>query len=122
MSYDPIVDVLDDRLVVDATVLERIASFRSGSKLSTLPGINPAVEHERLSKILNDLADELLKGLTENPTKLWVMKQFQQALTKVRDEDTEGREYFGMELEQLMDILSIESSDGLLNFYLSVSM
>jgi hypothetical protein len=118
MPYDPITEVVDERLVVDAAVLERIAIFRARSKLPLLPGVDPTEERERLSKILNELADKLLAGLTENPTKLWVMKVFQQALIPVEYEDTEGREHFGMELEQLMDVLGIESSDGLLNFYL----
>jgi len=46
------------------------------------------------------------------------MKQFQRFLVKVEGEDTEGREHFGMEIEEVMDILGIESSDGLLAFYL----
>lgn len=36
----------------------------------------------------------------------------------VADEDTEGGDHFGQEIEVLMDILGIERSDGLLSFYL----
>jgi hypothetical protein len=36
----------------------------------------------------------------------------------VQSEDTEAREHFGTELERLMDILGIASSDGVLTHYL----
>jgi hypothetical protein len=36
----------------------------------------------------------------------------------VEGEDTEAREHFGMELERLMGILGIASSDGVLTHYL----
>jgi hypothetical protein len=62
------------------------------------------------------LADTLIAGLSTR--KLWVMAQFRNALVPVAHEDTEGREHFGAELESITDILSIESSDGLLTFYL----
>jgi hypothetical protein len=35
--------------------------------------------------------------------------------------DAEAREHFGFELEEIMDILRIESSDGLLSYSLSWS-
>jgi hypothetical protein len=47
-----------------------------------------------------------------------VLKQFQESLEIVQEEDTEAREHFGMELERVMDILGIESSDGVLTHYL----
>jgi hypothetical protein len=46
------------------------------------------------------------------------MAEFQRHLTKVQLEDSEGREHIGIEVEEVMDILGIESSDGLLSFYL----
>ena len=46
------------------------------------------------------------------------MKQFQPFLDIAMDEDTEGREHFAGHLAMIMDILEIESSDGLLGFYL----
>ena len=46
------------------------------------------------------------------------MQQFQPTLELVETEDTEAREDFGEHLERIMDILHIESSNGLLNRYL----
>jgi hypothetical protein len=36
----------------------------------------------------------------------------------VKDEDLEAKEHVGMEIERLMDILEIGSSDGVLTHYL----
>jgi hypothetical protein len=64
------------------------------------------------------LLDRLLCDIEAHPSKLWVLTEFQKALVLLEGEDTEGREHFGMEMENIMDILGIESSDGLLTAYL----
>lgn len=56
--------------------------------------------------------------MSTNPTKLWVLAEFQRSLALVENEDTEGREHFGTELKSIMDVLGIGSSDGLLAAYL----
>ena len=118
MTYDPLSEVIDEPLRIDDGVIANLTEFRSREKLLLLPGVDPTLERERLSKTLNDLLDTLLSGIEENPSKLWVLSQFQHALVLVQSEDTEGREHFGMEIEHIMDVLGIESSDGLLSFYL----
>ena len=115
MGHDPLAEVIDEPLTVDAAILEGLREFRAAPKLEALPGVNPVAERERLSNVLNELADRLADGITVNPSKLWVMRHFQHSLKAVQYEDTEGREHFGMELEKLMDILGIDSSDGLLS-------
>lgn len=117
-SYDPITEVRDEPLTVDAGMLKALRAYRSQDKLVNLPGIDTATERERLSFVLNHLVDALVLGLQTNPSKLWVMRHFQQALVRVQLEDTEGREHFGLELEHVMELVGIESSDGLLNYYL----
>lgn len=118
MTYDPLSEVVDEPLDIDASVLEQLRVFRSASKLQMLPGLNVDDERKRLSKILDDLIDRLLDGVVQNPTKLWVLTQFQASLALVEGEDTEARDHFGFELEQVMEILDIDSSDGLLAYYL----
>jgi hypothetical protein len=118
MTYDPLSEVVDEPLHIDKGALASLTVFRTGEKLLHLPGVDPTLERERLSKVLNELLDDLLAGIERNPSKLWVLTQFQRALVQVESEDTEGREHFGMEIEHIMDILGIESSDGLLSFYL----
>ena len=119
MNDDPLAEVVDEQLAVNERVLEELAAFRRREpKLPTLPGTDVFEERLRLSNVLNDLADRLIRGIERHPTKLWVLTEFQRSLELVEQEDTEGREHFGMELEQIMDILDIESSDGLLACYL----
>lgn len=118
MSYDPLSDVADEPLAVSAEVLGALAVYRASPKLELLPGVDTTVEKQRLTPLLDDLADRLLAGINANPSKRWVMRQFQVTLERLQDEDTEAREHFGMELERLMDILGIDSSDGLLGYYL----
>lgn len=118
MSYDPLTEVIDEPLTIDAAVLQSLVVFRRKAKLEHLPGTNPSEEQARLSGVVNRLTDSLLQGIEAHPTKLWVMAEFQRCLTEVQLEDTEGREHLGTEVEEIMDILGIESSDGLLSFYL----
>ncbi|MBS0355732.1 MAG: DUF4844 domain-containing protein [Proteobacteria bacterium] len=118
MTYDPLSEVINEPLRIDGRAIASLTEFRSREKLLHLPGVDTALERERLLKILNTLLDELLAGIERNPSKLWALTQFQRALVQVQLEDTEAREHFGMEIEHIMDVLGIESSDGLLSFYL----
>ena len=118
MSYDPLTSVEDEPLEVEPETLDSLRQFRARDKVAMLPGVNTTAEKARLSTALNAVADSLLQGIESNPSKRWVLGVFQAALVPIQEEDTEAREHFGMELEELMDILGIESSDGLLSFYL----
>lgn len=118
MTCDPLREVIDHSLVIDEPVVTQLRTFRRAPKLMNLTGVNVTEERERLERILNDLVDRLLNGIEMNPTKLWVLAQFQPSLESVEGEDTEAREHFGMEIESIMEILGIDSSDGLLTCYL----
>ena len=118
MDYDPLSEVIDEALSIDDFVLDKLKAFRHTEKLNHLPGIDTEEERARLSNVLNDLLERLVGGVREHPSKLWVLTEFQKALRLVEGEDTEGREHFGMEMESIMDILGIDSSDGLLTAYL----
>jgi hypothetical protein len=118
MTYDPLSEVIDEPLTIDGNVVKELRDFRQVSKLMNLPGVDVTEERERLGKVLDQLAERLLDGIEKNRTKLWVLTQFQSSLESVEGEDTEGREHFGVEIESIMDILGIDSSDGLLPHYL----
>jgi hypothetical protein len=118
MSYDPLSEVIDEPLTVDVRVVEQLREYRLASKLPHLPGIDVTEERERLGKNLDNLVDRLLGGIEKNPTKRWVLAQFQPSLEAVEEEDTEGRDHFGIEIELILGILGIDSSDGLLTHYL----
>lgn len=118
MSFDPLSQVTNEPLSVSAQAFQQLVVFRASTKFTELPGVDTAVEQACLSQVFDELLDRLIVGVLANPNKLWVMSHFQTALEAVQMEDTEGREQFGVHLEQVMDILQIESSDGLLSFYL----
>ncbi|MDB5963410.1 MAG: hypothetical protein JWP59_4704 [Massilia sp.] len=118
MDYNPIDDVIDEALFIDAKVMEQLKAFRLAPKLQMLPGDDVDAERQRLSAMIDALTARIIEGIEAHPRKLWVMREFQQSLELMDGEDTEGREHAGMELEQVMDILGIESSDGLLAAYL----
>jgi hypothetical protein len=118
MPYDPLSEVIDEPLTVDKRSLEQLREYRLASKLTHLPGIDVTEERDRLQGNLDALVDRLLSGVEQNPTKRWVLAQFQHSLKAVQGEDTEGRDHFGMEVEMIMDILGIDGSDGLLTHYL----
>ena len=118
MAHDPLSEVQDAPLFIVPRVLDALRAFRAASKFDDLPGLDTAEERARLTAALDGLVDRLLAGIERHPTKFWVMKQFQQTLEGLQNEDTEAREHFGMALEEIMDILGIESSDGLLAWYL----
>ncbi len=118
MEYDPLSKVIDKPLDISGETLEQLINFRSADKFNDLPGPDTVDEKERLSKLINALLDRLISGIANNPSKLWVIQQFQPTLELAMSEDTEGREHFAEHLEQIMDIFMIESSDGVLGFYL----
>lgn len=122
MERDPISEVIDEPLFISEESLLQLQIFRAADKFIDLPDVDTTEEREHLSALFNELLDHLISGIEQNPSKLWVMKQFQLPLTAMGVEDTEAREHFGVHLERLMDILGIDSSDGLLNYYLSVSL
>lgn len=65
--------------------------------------------------IVNELIQQLLVEVPRNPRKSVVLAAFANALNSFPHEtDTEDREEFLSYFETVMDILGIESSDGLL--------
>jgi len=118
MSYDPLSEVMDEPIELDETMVDKLNILRVIEKFADLPGENTVEERARLSAVLNNLLDRLIAGIQARPTKLMVLTEFQHALKLVKGEDTEGRDHFGAELELIMDVLGIESSDGLLAAYL----
>lgn len=118
MTYDPLSDVVDAPLSVSEGVIRALTELRGAEKFLELPGEDTTVERERLTAIFNGALDRVISGLKSNPRKRWFMAQIQPALEEVVVEDTEAREHFGILIEKVMDIVEIDSSDGMLSFYL----
>ena len=118
LSRDPLDEVVDAPIMVNASVRDLLTAFRDGRKRTDLVEAEPDDPSLDLSPNLDRLAERLLHGIEANPSKRWVMTQFQESLAPVVRIDEEGRERFGEELKNVMHILGIESDDGLLDFYL----
>lgn len=97
--------------------MRALIAFRAAGKFPELPGLDTTAEHQRLTATFNAALDRVISGLRSNPNKLWVMTQIQPALEEVAKEDTEACEHFGMHVKKIMDIVEIDSSDGMLSFY-----
>jgi hypothetical protein len=63
---------------------------------------------------IDALLDRLLVGLPQNPTKAFVLGEFKSTLTEFELADSEEQDRACMYMENIMDVLGIESSDGLL--------
>src|SRR5205823_3200165 len=81
-------------------------------------GMRPEIVRQRAEAQLNDLIDRLCRGLVITPTKQFALSEFSKTLAEFAPIDTEDRERLLRYLERIMDILGIESSDGLLNRWL----
>lgn len=64
--------------------------------------------------LVDSLVDRLIRELPHQPRKAFVLTAFAHALARFPDADTEDREAMAGYLETIMDIVGIESSDGLL--------
>jgi hypothetical protein len=100
--------------------LSTLAAFRAEPKFGSQPelGYFGAPNEEvrtRCEAAINQLLDELIAGWDANPTKAFVLAQFERTLEKFNLEDSEEQDQALSYLERIMDILGIESSDGLLN-------
>ena len=64
------------------------------------------------------LVDTLVLDLPKHPSKEAVLQQFELTLATMSSADTEDRERAASYCEKIMDVLDIESSDGVLNRWL----
>lgn len=112
---------LDNSFLLEVTpeTLSALRQLRRTPKFTDLPGQNTDAERRRCSTLIDGLLDRLIAGVEANPRKSWVLEQCVPTLEAVSQEDTEARERMGAYLEQIADILGIESSDGLFNHYLT---
>ena len=101
MTRDPLADLADAPLFIVPRVLEGLRAYRQ------------RVKPDILAAPLDALVERLLAGVEAHPTKFWVMQQFQHTLHAAGG-DAATRKRLATELEQLMDILGIGSSNGIL--------
>jgi hypothetical protein len=111
-GYCP-VTAKDQPLKIDANVLDQLQALRAHAKFEAASvDVGP-----RLAEHMNELIDRLIANLALNPTKAYVLAEFTCTLKSFEREDSEDQDAALQYLENIMDILQIESSDGLLNHW-----
>ena len=110
------------QLSITADTLAKLVALRSRPKYVDEPGtiyngMRPESGRQLAQKQLNDLIDLLQRDLPSTPTKEFVLSQFSTTLAQFEPADSEDRDRLCSYLEEIMDIVGIESSDGLLNLW-----
>ena len=111
------------RLNITEPMLARLAAFGAQPKFGKTPGqvwngtsmVGVRIPGEPL---VNELVGRLQLKLQTDPRKTVVLAEFAATLKAFPDADTEDREEMLGYLEAIMDIIGIESSDGLLMAWL----
>jgi hypothetical protein len=113
----------DQTLEVSQYTIAKLSELRARTKYVGMPGavysgMRPESSRLRAEEQLNRLIDRLRDGLPSKPSKQFVLAEFARTMGEFEATDTEDREQLLRYLEQIMDILGISSSDGLLNRWL----
>ncbi|OGX83385.1 hypothetical protein BEN47_03590 [Hymenobacter lapidarius] len=106
-----------------ASAVQQLQAFKALPKFEPdemYTGAWPAEVRPVLNSVLNQSADEFLAIATSGPTQ----ERYQQALATGLDKidgdelDTEDRERVAVQYQNLMDIVGLQSSNGLLNKFM----
>ncbi|GJL98608.1 MAG: hypothetical protein DHS20C07_02880 [Methyloligella sp.] len=110
--------VTEQKLIITNTVILKLQILRQEPKYYEVPdtsfnGMSPETLR-RLSEIqLNKMIDNIIHGIASKPLKRFVLQEFKITMNQFEPTDTEDRERFLGYLEEIMDIVGIESTDGL---------
>ena len=118
MDFDPLSLVEDAPIQVNEAMLADLRRLIGDDHVAQLPGVDTTAEKLEANPAIDALLQQLIDGLGEHPRKRWVLGCFQSMLAKLEHYDTEYRDHVGFALERIMEVVQIESSDGLLAFYL----
>ena len=113
----------DQEIHVTEEMRSNLAALGAQPKYIAEPGTSyngMGLEPDRLKAQaqLNNLIQRLGDGLELNPSKKFVLDEFTITLAEFEPIDTEDRERVCAYLKEIMSILGIDSSDGLLNRWL----
>ena len=110
----------DQKLDITQQRLERLQQLKPELNFNSDPrtfyrGDPNPVERAAGNLAFANMVDTLVADLPSHPSKQFVLEQFKFALAPMSEGDTEDRERAALYCEKVMDVLGIESSDGLLN-------
>jgi hypothetical protein len=110
----------DQKLDVSQHTISKLSELHVRTKYVDMPGtiyngMRPESSRLLAEEQLNRLIDRLRDGLPLKPSKKFALAEFARTMAEFEPTDTEDREQLLRYLEEIMDILGIASSDGLLN-------
>jgi Domain of unknown function (DUF4844) len=111
----------DQTLLLTPGVLERLSALWSEMKFrqeNLYPGAPTKDIRQNAERALNAMLDRLRVCLQLSPRKSYVLSEFLEMLKAFDHADTEEREQACAYCERVMNVLGVESSDGLLNIWL----
>jgi hypothetical protein len=111
----------DQCFTITQEILQRLSELRCKSKFNKenlYPGAPTEKVRMSAEQAVNAMIDRLVIGLRKSPRKSYVLSEFLEMLKAFEYDDTEEREQACTYCERVMEILGIESSDGLLNTWL----
>ncbi len=113
----------DQTLAVSPGTMQRLAELRAQPKYVDVPGtvytgMRPESSRVIAEAQLNQLIDRLRSGLPSQPSKKFVLAEFAKTMAEFQSPEIEDREQLLRYLEEIMDILNIDSSGGLFNRWL----
>ena len=113
----------EQTLTLPSDFQRKLATMRAEPKFQAdagglYTGVHNEAERLRAEGAINALIDRLEREVSAHPTKRFVLGAFSRTLSQIELSDTEDRERACAYLEQIMDIVGLKSSDGLLNRWL----
>ncbi len=115
-----LIPAADQKLEISQRTIAELLELRERAKYVDMPGtiyngMKPESSRLLAEEQLNQLIDRLRDGLPSKPSKKFVLAQFAKTTIEFEADDTEDREQLVRYLKEIMDILGIASSDGLLS-------
>ncbi len=112
-------------LSITTEMLDQLRAFRARPKFgpddTRFPpyvGYLPETSRSGAERELNAIVDDLIEGLPARPDGAFVLGRFTMGLLWFAGSDTEDRERCCDYLVEIMDMVGLESSDGLLNRFM----
>src|SRR5688572_3056811 len=108
----------DQTLNITPEVLQQLAALRAELKFQKedfYPGAPTEEIRRRSENAVNTMLDTIRSELSRSPQKAYVLSEFLVMLAAFESADSEEREQACSYCERVMEILNIESSDGVLN-------
>lgn len=99
----------EQELVISSQVINESKTLRAEPKFLDLPGTPAAQERRHFEPLFNELLDQLIKELPQNPKKSLVIKSMEPLVEKFHLEDTELRERCVIYIERILKILDIRN-------------